>query len=100
MKTIIAGTRTLDDASLVDNAVRECGWSISEVVSGCCRGVDALGSQWADRNSVPVVLFPADWDSFGTRAGPLRNREMARYADALILIWDGKSKGSSSMLNF
>jgi hypothetical protein len=43
-------------------------------------------------------MFPAKWDKYGKAAGPLRNREMAAYADALILVWDGKSRGSANML--
>lgn len=31
--------------------------------------------------------------------GPIRNAEMAEYADAVILMWDGKSKGTLNMLN-
>jgi hypothetical protein len=33
----------------------------------------------------------------GRSAGPKRNRKMAEYSDALLLIWDGESPGSSSM---
>lgn len=42
--------------------------------------------------------FPAKWDLLGKGAGYARNVEMARYADALILIWNGMSKGSGHML--
>ncbi len=41
--------------------------------------------------------FPPDWEKHGKAAGPIRNKEMAEYADALLLIWDGKSRGSASM---
>ena len=27
-----------------------------------------------------------------------RNKEMARYADALIVFWDGESKGRTNMI--
>lgn len=43
--------------------------------------------------------FPADWKAHGKAAGPIRNKQMAEYADALLLIWDGESKGSASMKN-
>jgi hypothetical protein len=42
-------------------------------------------------------MIPARWDTEGKAAGPKRNKRMAEAADALILVWDGKSKGSASM---
>jgi hypothetical protein len=32
-------------------------------------------------------------------AGPIRNGEMAKYADALIVFWDGKSRGTKNMID-
>ena len=29
---------------------------------------------------------------------PMRNREMAEYADALLAVWDGESKGTANMI--
>ena len=31
-------------------------------------------------------------------AGPIRNEEMAEVSDALIAFWDGKSRGTKSMI--
>lgn len=52
----------------------------------------------ANEQGIPVVEFPADCKLHRKAAGPIRNEQMAQYADALILVWDGKSAGSSSML--
>lgn len=68
-----------------------------EVVSGNSGDVDLLGEKWARWAEAPVKLFPADWDKYGNPAGPIRNRQMAKYAHALVLIWDGKSRGSKNM---
>lgn len=97
MRTIIAGSRTIHDyAKVVDAAVR-CGWTITEVVSGTANGVDKLGESWAIINKVPIKRFPAKWQLLGKQAGYIRNQEMADYAEALIAIWDGKSKGVKSI---
>lgn len=107
MKTIIAGSRLPDyrkfpgvwaDArAAIESAAQVCGWEITEVVSGTCHGIDKLGEEWAGKNGVHVEPFPAMWKVHGKSAGPIRNGEMARYADALILVWDGRSRGSASM---
>ena len=71
----------------------------SAVVSGTAKGADAFGEAWARDCGIQILQFPANWKKFGKRAGPLRNEEMADNADGLIAIWDGKSRGTTSMLN-
>jgi lactate dehydrogenase-like 2-hydroxyacid dehydrogenase len=98
MKTIIAGSRdgiTYDD---VVKAMEKCPWQPTEIVSGKARGVDTIGEQWAKENNIPVVEFPANWKKYGKRAGYLRNEQMAEYADALVAVWDGSSKGTAHMI--
>lgn len=68
------------------------------IVSGTARGTDKLGEQFADEHDLEVKRFPADWDEHGKKAGYLRNKEMAEYADVLIAFWDGKSKGTGHMI--
>lgn len=107
MKIIIAGSRHITDVTQVWMAISQFhhdlvmstfSEGITEVVCGCAKGVDTLGEQWAEQFSVPIKRFPADWTQYGRRAGVLRNVQMAKYADALLCIWDGKSKGSEHML--
>lgn len=98
MKVIIAGTRSVDDYSLVVQAVKRSGYTITEVVSGCATGIDRLGEQWARANNVPIKEMPADWIRHGNSAGPQRNRAMAEYADAAIIVWDGQSRGTRNMI--
>lgn len=100
MKVIIAGGRDITIQELVDETVAEFQATIgeiTEVVCGGATGVDTLGKRWAESRRIPVKTFPAEWNKHGAAAGPIRNREMAKYADALILVWDGKSRGSASM---
>lgn len=102
MKTIIAGSRDLGSMDLIASAALAAMFRediyISEVVSGGCRGVDVAGEQWAASQGISINRFPADWKTHGRAAGPMRNRQMAEYADALIAIWDGKSKGTKNMI--
>jgi threonine/homoserine efflux transporter RhtA len=98
MKVIIAGSRGITEYGIVALAVALSGFEVTEVVSGTARGVDLLGERWAALNGVPVAKFPADWTRLGKRAGHERNWEMARYAEALIAVWDGHSAGTKSMI--
>lgn len=100
MKLIIAGSRNLQlTVEDIDKYIRKFNLEPTVVVSGLSGNVDLLGKRWAERHSIPVEGYPADWAMHDRAAGPIRNREMAINADALLLIWDGTSKGSRSMLN-
>jgi hypothetical protein len=101
MKLIIAGSRDLDDSSLleplIEKIIKEQKWNITEVVSGTARGADTVGEFWAERHGINVKKFPADWAQFGKSAGPRRNAEMAKYADAAIVFILDDSRGSTHM---
>ncbi len=96
---IIAGSRTITSYGTLLNAIELFDHPITEVVSGRARGVDQLGEQYARQNGIPIKEFPAKWNRYGKSAGYRRNTEMAEYADALIALWDSKSKGTEHMIN-
>lgn len=107
-KLIVAGGRDFQDYDLLSKNLEKIRTVILsdnladdlEIVSGCARGADSLGIQWAKENHVSLKLFPADWDKYDKRAGILRNIQMGDYADSLIAFWDGKSRGTNHMINY
>ena len=87
MRTIIAGPRDcMVPREKIAEAVEQSGFKVTEVFCGCSTGVDEAGAEWAAFNNVPVMHFPAAWDTHGSRAGPMRNARMAKEAEALIVI--------------
>ncbi len=98
MKTIIAGSRYIDDYDKVCRAIEASGFTITEVVSGCARGVDKLGEQYAVKHKLPIKRFVAAWKMYGIHAGPFRNQQMADYAEALIAIPAINSRGTWDMV--
>ncbi len=100
MRVIIAGSRTFtaQDYPLIEEACLASTYWYTEVISGTADGVDKLGELFAKRMGIPVRRFPADWARYGRSAGPRRNEEMAKNADALVAIWDGHSKGTAHMI--
>ena len=115
MKLIIAGSRDLEVTNHFIDAVIRTQFDLdpSEIVSGHCpTGVDKAGEEWyfyrrnpehgaclnlTNQFKMALSVFKADWDKNGKAAGPIRNLAMAEYADALLLIWDGESKGSANI---
>ena len=98
MRVIVAGSRSITDPHYVRKAIRLSGFEVSLVVCGEANGVDKLGADWARQCSVSVASYPADWKTHGYAAGFKRNRQMADNADALIAIWDGRSRGTEDMI--
>ena len=104
-KLIIAGSRSITDYNIVRNAIisqgiwKKYGGSL-EVVCGLAKGVDSLGEEFAMNNNLKVYYFPANWDENGKAAGHIRNKEMGDFAEILLAIWDGKSKGTKGMIEY
>jgi len=100
MKLIIAGSRAIwPEHELLNGTFAQHNlWTrVNEIVSGGAQGVDKAGEGFSKFWSYNLKCFPANWEQFGKSAGHLRNLEMGEYADALLLIWDGESRGSADM---
>ena len=113
MKTIIAGSRNINDYNLLLKAIRNSGFKITEICSGGANGVDGLGERYGREHGIPVQIFPAAWEDFSVpcvvkinrfgrkynaMAGYKRNRQMAENAEALIAVHNG-SPGTRDMVN-
>ena len=99
MKVVIAGSRDITDYDILLKAIKECPFQITEVISGRARGVDTLGEKYAEDYGLKLHPFPADWKRLRNAAGPIRNAQMADFADAVLCVWDGKSPGTKDMMN-
>lgn len=103
-KTIIAGSRDTSKEifDLVWCLIVQCAenFKTTEVVSGHAIGVDRFGELVAkEALHVPIMIFLPDYDKYGRQAPLRRNTQMAIYADNLIAIWDGKSRGTKHMID-
>ena len=100
-KVIVAGSRNFGNYRLLKKKLDFYLQNKEEIeiVSGGARGADKLGELYAKQNNYKVHKFLANWREFGKKAGYLRNEEMAKYADACVVFWDGSSKGSKHMID-
>lgn len=108
MKIIIAGGRDFNNYELLK---QKCDFYFSKIIiteivsgnqvtkkNGQKYGTDYLGERYAKEKGYSIKLFRANWDKYNKAAGPIRNGEMAGYANALIAFWDGKSTGTDDMI--
>lgn len=101
MKLVIAGSRTFINREkvleLIDFSIQASGLLPSTVLCGCAKGVDTIGAEWAHARGINIEYMPANWAKEGRKAGPLRNRKMAKLCDEVLIIRRADSRGSASM---
>lgn len=104
-RVVIAGCRDYNNYDEAKPYIDYCLSNVRKennivIVSGCASGADAIGERYAEENGFEVEKYPADWNKYGTSAGPRRNKQMAEVCDYVICFWDEKSKGTRSMIDF
>ena len=102
-RLVVAGCRTFHDYSVASSEIKKLLQKLDAeysviIVSGCAEGADKLGERYAAEHNLTIERFPAEWDKYGKYAGPRRNAQMARIADAVLVFWDGKSRGTKNMI--
>jgi hypothetical protein len=73
----------------------------TSIVHGDCRGADKMAGEIATSLDIPVFVFPAEWERFGNRAGPMRNQAMLNTVPDLVIAFHDdieKSKGTKDMV--
>jgi hypothetical protein len=100
LTVVVSGSRTITNRNLIKDILSKHRFEkFHKLIHGGAHGVDQVAASWAELWGVEVEEYPADWDRHGKAAGPIRNKEMAAKADALIAIWDGKSRGTKQMID-
>ena len=90
MILLIAGSRSITDYDLSPHIPEDTDL----IVSGGASGVDELAERYADAHRISKLILRPRYDLY-SRAAPIkRNAEMVEICDRVLIIWDGKSKGS------
>jgi len=92
-KVAIVGSREWSDYEIIRDYVYSLDAN-DTVVSGGARGVDSFAEFYAIERGLDVLIFRADWDQHGRRAGLIRNHDIVQKCDRLVAFWDGKSTGT------
>ena len=102
-RLVVAGCRNYTDYATAEREISSYLLQLNPtspitIVCGDAKGADRLGERYALEHHLSVEHFPADWEHYGKSAGPIRNKEMSKVADAVIAFWDGESKGTQNMI--
>lgn len=116
MRLVIAGTRDFADRfgpwidaggrkiveRALDHPSTPSPGEIETVISGDAVGPDSWGEAYAHAHGISVNYYPVRWDEHEDKRKPApyyRNRKMAEHGDRLLAFWDGKSGGTSHMID-
>lgn len=67
------------------------------IIQGEARGADTLAKDWALRNKVMTLSFPANWKQYGKSAGYRRNTQMLEEGKPDIVIAFPGGRGTEMM---
>jgi hypothetical protein len=102
MKVCIIGSRSLDKAEnifpIIDTFIKDHTNGKITILSGGAKGVDQLSRKYSEANGIDFVEFLPyhllDNVPFSSKYFFIRNKQMIDNADKILIIWDGKSKGT------
>ncbi|MBQ7363784.1 MAG: DUF2493 domain-containing protein [Clostridia bacterium] len=96
MKLAVIGSRKLTQISIEDYVPE----GVTEIVSGGALGVDACARKYAQEHGFVLTEFLPEYERYGRGAPIIRNKQIVDYADKIVAFWDGKSKGTLSVIKY
>ena len=96
MKLLVIGSRSIKDFDLTPHIPND----VITIISGGANGVDTLAEEYADRHRLSKYIIRPRYDLYGRAAPIKRNEQMVEIADAVLVIWDGSSKGALSTIKY
>ena len=97
MKIAIVGSRNI---TLSESEISEFISKGDEIISGGAMGVDHSAAEYANKFGLKLTEILPRYETYGRAAPIIRNREIVDSADKIIVFWDGKSKGSLSVIKY
>lgn len=76
MRILVCGGRDFNDIELFKKVMFNNIPPGAEIITGMAKGADHMAWKWGHLMGLVVHEFPADWDTYGKKAGPMRNIQM------------------------
>ena len=96
MKLLIVGSRGISSFALEKYVPDE----VALIISGGAGGVDTLAEEYADKHRISKLILRPEYEKYGKGAPLKRNEVMVDMADAVLVIWDGASRGALYTANY
>mgnify|MGYP003332742136 FL=1 len=101
MRLLICGDREWSDLDLMKEFIDSLP-ADTIIIEGDARGADKMAGALAQQRGLQIEVYPAQWEMYGRRAGPLRNQQMLDEGkpDEVVYCHDNleHSKGTKDMV--
>lgn len=97
----VVGSRGFDNFDLLTSILNFLieDYESTIIVSGGAKGADSMAEIYASEMKLSTLIYEADWERFGKRAGFIRNKLIVDNSDFIVAFWDGKSKGTKHTID-
>lgn len=96
MKLLIAGSRSVQSYDMKQHIHED----VNLIICGGAIGVDALAERTADELMISKLVLRPEYKKYGKAAPLVRNKQMVDLSDEIIVIWDGKSRGTEYTIKY
>lgn len=69
------------------------------IIHGGAKGADSLAGKWAKQNNIQSEVYLADWNTYGKKAGPIRNELMLKTGKPNIVVAFPGGNGTKHMVS-
>lgn len=99
-KVLVCGSRDWTDSSRIFDALKTIRFLNGPftVIHGGAKGADRIAGFCARKLGLDVQEYPANWSTYGKKAGYLRNREMAEQNPVLVLAFQKNNSTGTQMM--
>jgi hypothetical protein len=97
---LVTGSRDWEDVELIRSAIRSVYEPGAVLHHGGAKGADTIAGAYARGVGLEVIEHPAQWSTYGRRAGFLRNKEMVELQPDVVLAFQRfGSKGTQHTID-
>lgn len=97
VRIVVTGGRDFADETRVRSVLSKVATLATAVtlVHGAARGADTLAAKVGGKLGFTLEPHPADWDTHGPAAGPIRNAEMISLGADLVIAFPSNGPGTA-----
>lgn len=105
MRILVCGGRDCKDEELVWHGINHYRDStfLSDpddwIIAGAARGVDSFAADYARTYGLRLKEYPADWATYGRKAGYIRNQQMLVQGNPDVILAFPGGKGTKMMVD-
>ena len=96
MKICVIGSRGISSFDLTTYVPTET----EILITGGAKGIDTVAEEYADKHGISKLILRPNYRLFGRGAPLKRNEKMIDLADAVLVVWDGVSRGSAYAIRY